>query len=188
MRRIIIGSLVGLLLISCGGEDNTVYDEQESDKFVKLDYDEFSKECQDLEARIMKQEAPNEELLEEAILKFQDFAGAFPDDPEAPNYLLKASDFCYSLNQTEKSVKILNQIINNYPEYERMEDVMYIKASHIDLNLRDTTRAKNAYQEFLDKYPDSEMADDAHSRIENIALSIEELAEKFMKELEEQAN
>jgi outer membrane protein assembly factor BamD (BamD/ComL family) len=176
---------LGLTLNSCGGEEQE-YSEQQSGALPELDYDEFSKECQDLEAEILKSQVPNDSLLKVATTKFQDFAGAFPDDPEAPNYLLKASDFSLALNQTEKSVKILDRIIKEYPEYDRMEDVMYVKASHIDLNLRDTTWAKKSYQEFIDKYPNSEMVDDANSRIENISLSIEELAEKFMKELEEQ--
>ena len=66
-----------------------------------------------------------------------------------------------------------------------MEDVMFNKASHLDFELRDTTQAKELYQEFITKYPNSELVDDAQSRIENISLSLDELVEKFMNDLEE---
>jgi len=153
------------LLLSCGGEDDTEYNETQDDGTVVLDYDEFSKELADLEAEILKSEIPDEFLLKEATTKFQDFANAFPDDPKSPDYLLKASDFSIALNLPNKSVKILDRIIEEYPDYNRMEDVMYVKASHLDFNLRDTTAAKDAYRAFMEKYPESELIDDCEIRI-----------------------
>ena len=140
----------------------------------------------ELENQISASQAPDEELLKEAITQFQDYANVYPEAPGAADYLLKASDFSLAIGLPEKSVIILNQIITSYPDYDRMEDVMYVKASHLDLDLRDTAAAKAAYQDFIDAYPESEMRDDAENRIENISLSIEELAEKFIKELEAQ--
>jgi outer membrane protein assembly factor BamD (BamD/ComL family) len=183
MKKFIIGVLA-MSVLACG---ETEYNEQqEGSDTIEVDYDAYKKECEDLEADILASETPNDSLLKVAINKFQGFANYFPEDPEAADYLLKSSDFSMATGQPEKSVKILDRIIDNYPDYGRMEDVMYVKASHIDLNLRDTTWAKQAYQEFIDKYPESELVSDAQIRIENIALSIEELAEKFMQELEEQ--
>lgn len=175
-----------LFLFSCSGEDDTVYDEQEDGIEKVLSHDEMLAEAEEIDAKIAEEQAPSEELLKEAITKYQDFANTYPDDPAAPDYLLKASDFSLAVKLPEKSVTILNQIIKNYPDYNRMEDVMYVKASHLDLDLRDTTSAKAAYQDFIDAYPESEMRSDAENRIENISLSIEELAEKFMNELEAQ--
>lgn len=173
-----------LTLAACGGGDDTVYDEKQDDFVSKVDYDEFNKECEELEKKILAQNPPAENLLREGMTKFQDYAGYFPDDAKSPDYLLKASDYALLLNQPEKSIKILQQIIDKYPNYNKMETVMFSKADHLDFNMRDTTAAKIAYQEFIDKYPQSDLVDDAQSRIENIALSLEELAEKFIKDLE----
>ena len=131
--------------------------------------------------------ARNEEKLKEAVTKFQDFANTFPDDERAPEFLLKASDFSNALKLPEKSGKILDRIIKDYPEYEKMEDIYYVRAVYLDFDLRDTTRAKEAYQTYIDKYPNSgQRVLDAQTRIDNIAYSIEELAEKFIQELEAQ--
>lgn len=185
MKKITFIVFVALLALSSCGGDNTEYNEQQAGP-ATIDHDSLLKTVQDLEAEIQAQTSPDKDLLSKAVTKFQDFAGFFPDDPLAPDYLLKASDFAMTLNEVDRSVKILDKIISNYPDYNKLEDVMYVKASHIDLNLRDTTRAKIAYQEFMEKFPESEMVDDAENRIKYISLSIEELAEKFMKELEEQ--
>ena len=187
MRNLIyLTPLFFALMLSCGGDDNTEYNETQDGETVELDYDEFSKELVDLETKILESEVPDENLLKEATTKFQDFANAFPDDPKSPDYLLKASDFSLALDFPEKSVKILDQIIERYPDYYRMEDVMYVKASHLDFNLRDTTKAKTAYREFMEKYPESELIDDCEIRIEFIAYSLEEYADKLIKELASQ--
>lgn len=178
--------LAAFFLAACSGEDETVYDEQQEDYIVELDHDELLEEIENLESEIASAQAPDKDKMNQAIAKFQDFANAFPEDPQAPDFLLKASDFSLALDFPEKSVRILDRIIEEYPDYNRMEDVMYVKASHLDLNLRDTTKAKEAYQAFIAKYPNSELVDDAQTRIDNIALSMEELAEKFIQEMEAQ--
>ena len=178
--------MTAFFTVACSGEDETVYDEQQEDYVVELDRNELLNEIEVLESEIVVTQTPDKEKMNEAIAKFQDFANAFPDDPKAPDFLLKASDFSLALDYPEKSVRILDRIIDEYPKYERMEDVMYVKASHLDLNLRDTTKAKEAYQAFIDEYPSSILVPDAESRIENISLSLEELAEKFMQGLEAQ--
>ena len=171
-------------MASCGGSDEVESDENSTEETV--DYDQFMQELVDLENEINANIAsPDKELLKKAITKYQDLAGYFPEDPKAPEYLFKASDLSLSTGQPEKAVKILTRIMNEYPEYERMEDVMFNKASHLDFELRDTTAAKELYAEFIEKYPESELVDDAQSRIENISLSLDELVEKFMANMEE---
>ena len=177
-----------IALAACKNEDDTVYDEQQESAIKEYDYDEFSTEVENLEKRILAQEVPSESLLKAAITKFQDFAGLWPDDPKSPDYLFKASDFAMAVNQPEKSVKILDRIINNYPDYNKMDDVLYVKADHLDWELRDTTRAKEAYQAYIDRYPESPRAEDAALRIEYIHLSFEEYALKIINEFEAQNN
>lgn len=153
---------------------------------ITLDTSKFLADLEAIENAIENNTGmPKEADLTEAVTLFQDFASIFPEDPDAPDYLLRASDLALTLDQPTKSVKILNQIIERYPNYKKMEDVKYNRASHMDFELRDTTNAKIAYQEFIDAYPNSPLVNDCRSRIENIRYSIDELTEKFMKELEE---
>lgn len=173
------------VLVSCGGtdEEEVVYDEQQPKDKRVVDYDEFTQECEELETEILSTTVPDEEKMREAVTMFQDFAGYFPDDPKAPSYLFKASDYAHQLKQPEKSVKILNNIINTYPDYDQMLDVYYSKASQMDWELRDTTGAKEAYQLIIDNYPEDNRAKDAALRIKYIAYGFDEYSEMVVNGL-----
>lgn len=166
------------LLVACGSEDETVYDEKEELPIPTADYGEMTEELNQLEADI-KKDPQNEELLKTAINRFQDFAHFWPEDPKSPDYLFKASDFSMAVNQPAKGVKLLERIMNEYPDYELMIDVEYNYASHLDWELRDTTRAKQAYQSFIDKYPEDNRAADAAIRIKYIRYGWDEYTEKL---------
>lgn len=175
--------LASSLLFACSEDSGQ---SAENGEEIALDTNKFLTDLEAIENIIDNNTGmPKEADLNEAITLFQDFASIFPEDPEAPDYLLRSSDLALTLDQPAKSVKILNQIIERYPDYKKMEDVKYNRASHMDFELRDTTNAKIAYQEFIDAYPNSPLVNDCRSRIENIRYSIDELTEKFMKELEE---
>lgn len=183
MRTLKFFTLIfAMTLFACGGEE-VEYDEQQEGGNVIPDYATFSAEVDELEAKI-NENPSDEDLLKQAITKFQDFAGFFPEDPKSPDYLLKASDFSLMVKLPEKSVKILDRIIDKYPDYDKMEDVLYIRADHLDWELRDTTKAKAAYQTYIDKYPNTSRAEDAALRIKYIALSFEEYAAKIISEYE----
>ena len=187
MKNILWLLIVGLMLGSCGGSEEDNENSTQEGTEILPDLDSLKSELVKLENDINSTMDPSDEILKKGILKFQEFAGFYPDDPQAPDYLLKASDFSYQTKQFEKSVKLLDRIIHNYPDYSRLEDVYFNKASHIDFELRDTTRAKEAYREFIDKYPESELVDDAESRIKYISYSAEDLIEMFEQNLLNQA-
>ena len=169
---------IATFVTACGSsEENQTVDETLT---LEIDTAKFLTDLADLESRIDNiLSVPDEKDLKEAITAYQDFAAIFPEDPKAADYLLKASDFSYMVGQNEKSVKILDQIIRDFPDYKRMEDVKYNRASHLDFELRDTTAAKEAYQAFIDEYPNSPLVNDCKARIPMIRYSAEELIEKF---------
>lgn len=188
MKTIQFFGLIALfagLIVSCGGEQTDEVLIETNMPEISLDTADFLADLVALEQRIENSlEMPKEKDLKEAVTAFQDFAAIFPHDPKAPDYLLKASDISLTTDNPQISVNLLDQIIEKYPNYKRIEDVKYNRASHIDFELRDTTLAKVAYQEFMVEYPNSPLVNDCKSRIENIRYSEEELVEKFMKDLE----
>lgn len=176
------------MFVGCGGDNETKNIAPSIDE-PQIDKEAFLTEMKALEKKIETSEGtPEKEDLKKAIISYQDYAAIFPEKEDAPDYLLKASDFALFTNQPQESIKLLTRIQEEYPNYARMEDVMYNKASHLDFELRDTTAAKAAYQKFIDTYPNSDLVDDAENRIENIKYSLEELSEKFLKDLEENGN
>ena len=171
-KSIIIISAIALLLGSCKNE--TVENINSGD----LDTAHFLNELKSIDS-VMKSGIPEKGDIKKAIVMYQDFANYFPNDLKAPNYLFQVSDFHLNLGSPGKSIKILTDIIEKYPNYKRIEAVYFARASHTDFDVRDTTLAKTYYKEFLEKYPESQYADDAQIRYENVGLSIEDLIKQF---------
>ena len=176
--------IFGLSLQSCGSNSDEEMAETNDDLGL-VDKDKFLEDLAVLDKKIAEMTTPNQDLMKEAITAYQDYAAIFPDNIEGADYLLKASDFCLQTQQPEKAVKLLEKIIDGYPTYEKMEDVMFNHANHIDFELRDTLRAKNAYEEFIVAFPNSSQVAGAQMRIDMMSLSMEELGDLFMKNLEE---
>ena len=179
IQTIIIPLCLSLLFFACAGEADKPTEPVEKE----LNKDSLANVINTLEEQVMSNGGvPDKTLFSKAINEFQNYALLFPEDPISPEYLLKASDFSHSIQKHEKSVKILDRIIAEYPDFDRIESVKFVRASHIDFELRDTTRAKEAYTAFIAEYPNSELVGNAQSRIDNISLDAEALIEKFMKE------
>ncbi|MFD1552126.1 hypothetical protein DNU06_00490 [Putridiphycobacter roseus] len=174
MRKIamIIGGLSLMFTACTPAKDNEKVDNGEFDSAF------FIGELRAIEDSISNG-IPAQKHLVKALVLFQDYVNHFPTSKEAPDYLLRTSDLYLSVNNPNRSVDILNEIIKSYPNYKRLEAVYFNRANHVDFEIRDTSLAKTYYQEFLEKYPNSGLVNDANSRIENIGLSAEQLIEKF---------
>lgn len=166
-------SLIVVLSVSCNGTESK----------TEIDNGVFNSEAFLIEMKsidsVLATGIPEKEDLKKAIVMYQDFAKHFPDDPKSPNYLFQVSDFYLNMGNSKKSVNVLTGIIEKYPNYDRIETIYFVRASHVDLDLRDTVLAKTYYQEFLELYPDSKYAKDANTRLENVGLSMEDLIKKF---------
>jgi len=175
-KSIIRIAFLGLVLttVSCGADKP----DQDLEVVDKFDEAKFLTNLESIE-NSLNVDAPKKNDLQKAVTAYQDFANHFPEDDRAADYLLKASDISLSLGQNEKSVRILNQIIDEYPNYEKLESVCYNRASHTDFELRDTAKALEYYLEFMEKYPESDFIDDAEARISQNFMSLEELIEMF---------
>jgi len=173
--EIILSTLV-ILAVSCTNEPL----KGEVDSGGELDTVEFLSEIKTLDS-IMLAGIPEKKDIKKAIVMYQDYINYFPNDDKTPAYLLQVSDFYLNMGKTEKSVNLLTTIIEKYPNYKKIETVYFIRASHVDLDLRDTALAKTYYAEFLEKYPESEYASDARIRHDNVGLSMEDIIRKFEK-------
>ncbi len=181
MKKTILILTSAVLLFSCQNEseeNEKVNPNEIKEISSEINKEQFLKDFNELETKL-KVEKPAKEDIEKAITMYQDYAGIFPDDKKSPDYLLQASDFAYTMNQYAKSVKILNRIIDNYPEYYNLESAYFNRASHTDFELRDTALARIYYNEFIDKFPESDFVKDAEVRLNTMHLSLDDLVKTF---------
>ncbi len=176
MKRTVLALIIiGLVVSSCGNSSVEVKDQVQEEVF---DTAAFIQKVEDIDSKLATS-SPSKKDLITAIGLFEDYALMYPGTEKSADYLLKASDFCLAIDRVEKSVFLLSRIIDQNPDYSRLEAVYFNRANHTDLNLRDTSLAKTYYKEFIEKFPDSKLVNDAKIRIETVSLSLEEMVERF---------
>jgi outer membrane protein assembly factor BamD (BamD/ComL family) len=119
------------------------------------------------------------------IRLYEKYADKYPEDTLAPVYLFRASDISMNLQQPVKTIDLFNKIMAKYPDYEKTPSVMFLKAFVYEDQLHDLNKAKKYYEEFLEKYPDSDFADDARISLQNLGKSPEELIKEFEEKQQE---
>ena len=122
----------------------------------------------------------------ELIDMYVQFGDEFPESEEAPSMLFKAGDMSMNLNMPKEAVDIFDRIMNNYPDYEKTPQCLFLKGYIFENNMGDLNGAKKIYEEFLEKYPNDDFADDAEVSIKNLGKSPEELIKEFEEQQKEQ--
>ena len=97
----------------------------------------------------------------------------------APEYLFKAVDVSMNLNEPQRTIFIIDKLVNEYPDFPRTQAALFVKAFIFETRYNNLEMAKKIYEQYLDMYPDGEFADDCRASIENLGLSPEELVKKF---------
>ena len=116
------------------------------------------------------------------------FADQYPEDTLAPEYLFRAADIAMNINRGEMAINIYNRILKSYPDFRKAPECLFLKAYVYENNLGQLNKARVFYQEFIDKYPDNDFADDAEISIQNLGKSPEELIREFEEKMKAQEN
>lgn len=107
------------------------------------------------------------------------FTDAYPQDSMAVEYLFKSAEFCLNLGEGQRAIKLYDRVINEYPDFRKVPECLFLKGYVYENYLGDLESAKAIYLEFIEKYPDNEFADDAQVSIQNLGKSPEELIKEF---------
>lgn len=126
------------------------------------------------------------QMAQKLINKYIEFADAYPQDPETPGTLFKAGDMAMNLNMPKQAIEVFDRIMDEYPDFEKAPQCLFLKGYVYENNYKDLDKAKQAYEEFLVKYPDDEFADDAEISIKNLGKSPEELIREFEERAKQQ--
>jgi len=122
----------------------------------------------------------------ELINQYISYADQFPEDSNSAEYLFKAADIGMNINKGELAIDLYNRIIQTYPNFRKAPECLFLKAYVYENNLGQLNKARVFYQEFIDKYPDNDFADDAEISIQNLGKSPEELIREFEEKMKAQ--
>lgn len=82
----------------------------------------------------------------------------FPDDSMSQVYLYSSAERMINIGDNEEAVERFNRIIARYPDYDGIPYCYFFKAFALEQASR-IEEAINAYEEFLQRYPNHFLAD-----------------------------
>lgn len=168
MRKFFLIAVIVFFTISCAGPNNEAAEELKTS--IEL-MEEKLYNSQDIKL------SKNDAL--ELIDLYETYAIDFPKDSLAAIYLFRASDLSMNLQRPEATIALFNELLVKYPDYEKTPSVLFLKAFVYEDQLGDLVNAKKYYEEFLEKYPENDFADDAEISLKNLGKTPEELIREF---------
>ena len=159
--------------------------ENEGDKSDKIDKSELAAKIESLRDSLSTpmEDAVAKRVSLDLMRSCLEFVDAFPADDRDADYLFTASRAAAGLNQFEKSLSILNRIKKGFNGYTKMPEVYFLYAFILDENLDQKEKAKAAYMELINTFPDDPLSVQSATLLDQLYMSDEELIENWkMKE------
>jgi tetratricopeptide (TPR) repeat protein len=171
MRNVFLHSilLVGLLLVSCNSRQ-----------------EKLMSEIKKLEETVRNQTVPGKEEGNKLVVKYLEFADAYPEDTITPTILYNAARVSVSISNPQQSVDILQRLIDKYPESKPIADAYVFLGFVYETALMDFQKAGYWYELFLRDFPNHPMYEDVRFSLNNLGKSPDEIVAEFMKQAEEE--
>ena len=127
-------------------------------------------------------------IVSQAEFYTQQFVREFPGDSIGSKLLMRLGNLQQGLRFYDKAISIYTEIDSLYPKTSDGANATFSKAYVYANYLFDNNKAKDAYTEFLDKYPDynKKMSDDAKFEMETLGLTPDQQFDLIMKRKQQQ--
>lgn len=161
MKKVVY-TLLLIVLVACGGNNNSEEKKEVTEASLKADIKQMEDSLFGANSTL------NKESAEKMIAMYMDFAGLYPKTKEAPDYLMKAADVATAINKPSVKEECYKKIINEYPDYPRMDVVKYLLAFTLDAELNQRGEAKEWYNKVVAEVKDTNFVRDAKVRLKSI--------------------
>lgn len=122
---------------------------------------------------------PEKAELNELLSLYTTYADKYPDDTLAPLYLYRGVNLCMGMGNGQEAMKLIDKTINKYPNGPRLAEIVFLKAYVYENYLGRLGKASEIYRDFINRFPNHELADDAQIAIQNMGKTPEELVKEF---------
>lgn len=115
--------------------------------------------------------------------KYVAYADENKDDTLSPVYLFKGGEICMNIKKGEKAIELFNRVIEDYPNYNKLAETLFLLAYTYENVQNDIAAAKDKYELFLFKYPNNQMAEQVELSLKHLGKTPEELVAEFEENL-----
>jgi TolA-binding protein len=130
----------------------------------------------------------NHDLLAKAVATYEKFYTTYPNDSFAVKYMFEAAKFSNDIGNSEKAMQLWENIYKNYQDSKFASKSLFQCAFMQEHKLKNFDKAQELYTEFLNKYPENEMASSAELSIKYMGLPPEEVLKKIFEDSKQNAS
>lgn len=112
---------------------------------------------------------------------YVDYAKKYPQDSIAPIYLYRASDLMSGASCFTGALDCLDRIIDIYPDFSELPICYYMRGNAYE-NMHKVQEAVDAYNLFLELYPDHPMAESTRQALPYVGMNPEEMLEQILSD------
>ena len=135
-------------------------------------------------AQNLSQPAIDTATADSLIDKAMRYANSFPQDSLSPQFLFRAADVARGIGEQGLAVTLWGKVAKVYEGSRYAPESLFLLAFTLDNDLRDTSRARQAYEEFLEQYPKHPLANDARELLK--VLQSGKTPEEMIREFQQQ--
>ena len=176
MRK--INYLFFILLIS-GCSNNNLKETMQSDSIAQPNKEIYLNEIKKLESQLSSTETLNDTLATKVVKAYTDYAYTFVQDSLSPDFLFKAAEVAMGLKAYDKALIYYKSISDKYPSFRLKTESLFLQGYLYDNFLNDDVKAKQIYEQVIDKYPNDKLAEDSKAAITNLGKTDEDLIKEF---------
>jgi len=122
---------------------------------------------------------PDPKKLTQLLDSYIAFVDKNPADTAAEHYLYKAINLCIGVNNGARAMQLIDRTLNEFAGSRYISTTVFLKAYVYENLLGDYGQASKVYNDFLKKYPNHDLADDAEAALKYLGKSPEELVKQF---------
>jgi TolA-binding protein len=124
--------------------------------------------------------------ISEAINNYETIVNKFPKSAQAPEALFQIASLYQNkmvknlsdIESYKKAEKTFREVFNKYPDDKKAPMALFLSGFILANDLRNFEDATSAYNLFLQKYPQNELATSAKEELNNMGLSPDQILQK----------
>ena len=164
--------MLSFLLFACSGKQNQL---NEINKLEESLYGNSTTEF-------------NKDKALQLVNMYFEFAEANQEDTNSRVFLFKAGEVAMGMMESNKAIECFHLLYTKYPEHKKASTSLFLEGFVYETQMKDLAMAQKIYLEFLQKYPDHSLANDAKFSLQNLGKSDEEIIKEFEQKIQEEAN
>jgi outer membrane protein assembly factor BamD (BamD/ComL family) len=124
----------------------------------------------------------NIKKIDSLLLFYQQYMKEFPQDSMVEEYLYRSGILNMHLRKGAEALSDFTNLINKFPQNKHLPEVYYYKAFIYEDIIYDIALAKTAYYDFITRYPNHKLVQDATLSIQYLGKSAEEIVASFERQ------